>query len=184
MYISRTDCHRFLPALAHLRIVDKIRSDSRFLHLCSLTNSTLKAIHPFNMDRLTRWLVLTQNFTIRNQLRLAQSQRSCQSIRKFSVLEQEDFGTYNVILPAEPFVFGVNHIRPRVVPDNIVKPSYARSSSASPIDSIPLENSAKIKLGGEAELKIREAASLAKKVREFASTQVKVCVYIRGAPKS
>ena len=96
-----------------------------------------------------------------------------------------DFGTYNVILPAEPFVFGVNHIQPQsYLQDNIVKPSYGRSSPASPIDSISLENSGKIELDGEPELNIPEAALLAKKVRNFASTKVKVRVYIRGAPQS
>ncbi|KAF8806238.1 methionyl aminopeptidase [Phlegmacium glaucopus] len=119
---------------------------------------------------MNRLRVLTQNFTIKNQLRLAQSLRSYQNIRRFSV-EREDFGSYDVILPAEPFIFGIHHIQPRVVPDHIVKPPYARSSSAP-----PTENSGKIKLGGEVELKLREAALLAKKVREFASNQVKVGV--------
>lgn len=80
---------------------------------------------------------------------------------------------YNVILPAEPFVFGVSHIQPRFVPDHVVKPPYARGISV-PTEDSPLQDSGKIELGGEAELKIREAALLAKKVREFAGTQVKV----------
>lgn len=120
------------------------------------------------MNRLRSWLVLTQNFTIKHQLRLAQS-RSYQSTRR-SNLEREDVqGVYNVILPAEPFVFGVDHIQPRAVPDHIARPPYARTGS-----SVPLQDNEKINLGGESELRIREAALLAKKVREFAGTQVKV----------
>lgn len=118
--------------------------------------------------------LLTRNFAIRNQFR-AQS-RNCQSIRRFSS-EQQDFGTHNIILPPEPFVFGVYHIQPRIVPDHIVRPPYALlGNSASPPLEDPLQNNGKIKLGGVEELKIRQVALLAKKVREFASTQVKVCV--------
>lgn len=84
---------------------------------------------------------------------------------------------YNVILPTEPFVFGVSHIQPRFVPDHVVKPPYARGIPV-PIEDGPLQDtSGKIELGGEAELKIREAALLAKKVREFAGTQVKVSFF-------
>ena len=85
---------------------------------------------------------------------------------------------YNVILPTEPFVFGVSHIQPRFVPDHIVKPPYARSIPVSTEEN-PLEDNGKIELGGEAELKIREAALLAKKVREFAGTQVKVRLRVK-----
>jgi methionyl aminopeptidase len=115
------------------------------------------------MNRLRRWLVL------RKQLRLAQS-RSYQSIRRFGVKQEED---YNIILPTEPFVFGLSHIQPRFVPDHIVKPPYA-GGIPIPTEEIPIQDSGKIELGGEAELKIREAALLAKKVREFAGAQVKV----------
>lgn len=135
------------------------------------------------MNRL-RLLVLAQNLTIRNQPKLACAQaRNSQSIRRFSE-ERENFGTYNVILPPEPFVFGVDHIQPRVVPDHIVRPPYARDNSAAIVD-IPIQDSGKIKLGGEAELKIRKAALLAKEVREFVSTLVKVrrCCYILGCVK-
>jgi hypothetical protein len=57
-----------------------------------------------------------------------------------------------------------------------VKPPYARGFPM-PIEEVPLQVSGKIELGGEAELKIREAALLAKKVREFAGTQVTVRTY-------
>ena len=111
------------------------------------------------MNRLRQWLVF------RKQL-------SYQSIWRFGLQKQkEDDSNYNVILPSEPFVFGTSHIQPRsILPDHIVKPPYARG-----VLEIPLQqDTKKTELGGEAELKIREAALLAKKVREFAGTQVKV----------
>lgn len=85
----------------------------------------------------------------------------------------EDFGVYEVILPEEPFVFGVSHIAPRRVPEHITKPPYALTVGGVP-DQTPRRDSGKIKLGGEAEDKIRKAALLAKQVREFSATQVKV----------
>jgi methionyl aminopeptidase len=118
------------------------------------------------MNRLRQWLVF------RKQL-------NYQSIRRFGLVKQkEDSSNYNVILPTEPFVFGVSHIQPRSVPDHIVKPPYA-GGILVPTEEIPQQDSSshgsgKIELGGEAELKIREAALLAKKVREFAGTLVKV----------
>ena len=63
-----------------------------------------------------------------------------------------------------------------------MRPPYALGNSASPLED-PLQNNGKIKLGGVEELKIRQVALLAKKVREFASTQVKVCVYVRHSGK-
>ena len=85
--------------------------------------------------------------------------------------DAEDFGNYNVILPEEPFVFGVSHIQPlRPVPSHIERPYYA---SVPPTEE-PKGNG-KIELGGEEEAKLRDAASLARNVREFAGTLVKVC---------
>ena len=115
------------------------------------------------MNWLRPWLVFGK------QLRLRQP-RNYQSIRRLNLKQKED---YNVILPTEPYVWGVSHIQPRLVPDHIVKPPYACGTPV-PTDEIPQQDRGKIELGGEAELKIREAAILAKKVREFAGTQVMV----------
>lgn len=97
--------------------------------------------------------------------------------KRFSTTVEEepfvDFGNYEVILPEEPFVFGVSHIRPRAVPEHIPKPPYALKADGMP-DRTPRANLGKVKLGGEAESRIRKAAALAKKVREFAGNQVKV----------
>ncbi|KIM38727.1 hypothetical protein M413DRAFT_447677 [Hebeloma cylindrosporum] len=98
--------------------------------------------------------------------------------RRFSTREEEpetfeDFGDYSIIFPPDPVVWGVSHIKPRTVPSHIVRPPYAFPGGDA-ADPPSHQNSSKIKLGGEAEHKIREVALLAKKVREFAGTQVKI----------
>ncbi|KIL58987.1 hypothetical protein M378DRAFT_15168 [Amanita muscaria Koide BX008] len=77
-----------------------------------------------------------------------------------------DFGEYSVILPPEPFSFGVSHIRPRQVPDHILKPLYAditRKKRTKPH---------RVVLGTESEAHVREAGKLAKKVRGYAKSLV------------
>jgi len=99
--------------------------------------------------------------------------------RRFSTEEErdtfEDSGVYSIIFPPDPVVWGVSHIKPRTVPPHIVRPPYALPGREAAADPPFHQNSGKIKLGGEAERKIREAGLLAKKVREFAGTLVKVC---------
>ncbi|KAJ3512037.1 hypothetical protein NLJ89_g3757 [Agrocybe chaxingu] len=96
-------------------------------------------------------------------------------IRQFSTEQEvfEDFGEYSVILPEEPFVFGVSHIKPRTVPAHVKKPPYALPGGEQAF-GIPKQNSGKIPLGGVEESLLAQAGSLAKKVRQFAGTQVKV----------
>jgi methionyl aminopeptidase len=90
----------------------------------------------------------------------------------------EDFGTYSILLPPEPFVFGTNHLKPyREVPAHIPRPPYALRKDGMPESSANAglgSASGKIKLGGATERRVREAAVLARRVREFAGTQVKV----------
>jgi len=74
----------------------------------------------------------------------------------------DDFGLYSVILPQEPFVFGTSHIQPRSVPQHIRRPSYSKSDEG------------RISLGTHEETKLREAGRLARDVREFAKSLVKV----------
>jgi methionyl aminopeptidase len=93
---------------------------------------------------------------------------------------QDDFevgiGTYSVILPSEPYVYGVEHITPRRVPPNIVRPHYSSTGIPDDAEYYPkVEDDGKIVLGGEAERRLRAAARLAKKVREYAGNFVKVC---------
>ncbi|PPQ92749.1 hypothetical protein CVT25_003858 [Psilocybe cyanescens] len=90
--------------------------------------------------------------------------------------EVHDFGEYSIILPEEPFVFGVSHIQKRQVPEYIRRPPYALTPDGSVPGDGPRRDSGKIKLGGEEESLLRQAAKLAKKVREFAGAQVKVGV--------
>ncbi|KAG6858900.1 hypothetical protein C0995_013049, partial [Termitomyces sp. Mi166 len=83
-----------------------------------------------------------------------------------------DFGDYSVILPEEPFIWGVSHIIPRNVPENIKRPPYAKPGYTDKgLHSFP----ERIALGGEAEVRLRDAANLARKVRDYAGTLVKVC---------
>ncbi|KAJ7069055.1 methionyl aminopeptidase, partial [Mycena belliarum] len=80
------------------------------------------------------------------------------------------FGSYAVILPPEPFVFGVSHIIPRPVPQNIPRPSYAGGSQTyQDVDG-------KVELRGAPERRLRAAAALARDIRDFAGTLVKVNV--------
>ncbi|GLB34284.1 putative removes the N-terminal methionine from nascent proteins [Lyophyllum shimeji] len=92
--------------------------------------------------------------------------------------KKEDFGTYSIILPTEPFVFGVSHITPRTVPEHIVRPHYAVQGYTEAERDGGLEPpfAEKIVLGGEAESRLRAAARLARKVREYAGQLVKVGV--------
>ncbi|KAE9399711.1 methionine aminopeptidase [Gymnopus androsaceus JB14] len=96
--------------------------------------------------------------------------------RKDSKELDDDFGLYSVILPEEPFVFGVSHIKPRDVASHIIRPHYALPGSLKQdIRKIDVEDAdGRIPLGSEAERKLRSAASLAKDVREYAGTLVKV----------
>jgi methionyl aminopeptidase len=130
------------------------------------------------MISLKRWpLKWAPRSTTTGRMLASQSPQFRPHGKSFSTTAEEedfvDFGSYEVILPEEPFVFGVSHIRPRNVPEHILKPPYALTADGMP-EQTPRANSGKIKLGGEAESRIREAALLAKKVREFAGNQVKV----------
>jgi methionyl aminopeptidase len=97
-----------------------------------------------------------------------------------------DFGDYSVILPPEPFVFGVSHFKPRPVPPHIPKPPYADFSKIAENEADKYEGGGglrggkreRIALGGESEFRIREAAKLAKKVRVYAGSLAQVCVFV------
>ncbi|KAJ4490660.1 methionyl aminopeptidase [Lentinula aciculospora] len=90
----------------------------------------------------------------------------------------DDFGLYSVILPEEPFVFGVSHIKPRAVPNHIIRPLYARSGliSGKDMHNDVEDADGKLPLGGDPERKLRSVASLARDVREYAGSLVKVGV--------
>lgn len=86
-----------------------------------------------------------------------------------------DFGKYSVILPEEPFVFGISHITPRLVPEAIPRPPYA-SSTKLPGDPYAYPPNACIPLGGSEEQRVRKSGALAKAVRDYAGTLAKVRV--------
>ncbi|KAG2041283.1 methionyl aminopeptidase [Suillus americanus] len=86
--------------------------------------------------------------------------------------EVEDFGTYNVILPEEPFVWGVSHITRRPVPSHIVRPKYAVQNDPSIDHEQQYEGDGRINLGSIDEKRVRAAATLAKNVRQYAGSLV------------
>jgi hypothetical protein len=86
----------------------------------------------------------------------------------------ECFGNYSVILPPEPFVFGVSHIPQRPVPSHIPRPPYLTSSAQDPFAFNGSSNDGLIRLGGSEERRLRQAARLAREVLEYAGTLVKV----------
>ncbi|KAF8138988.1 methionyl aminopeptidase, partial [Boletus edulis] len=96
--------------------------------------------------------------------------------------DEASFGCYSVILPEEPFVWGVSHIVPRTVPSGIRQPSYARTLAKDKptLHAIrsgqsrgPYEDDSRIRLGSEEETKLRASSKLARKVREYAGTLVR-----------
>jgi len=89
-----------------------------------------------------------------------------------------DFGDYSIILPPEPVVFGVSHIKPRLVPPHIPKPPYADASRVALNEDFGGGKGERLVLGGESEFRIREAAKLAKKVRVYAGSLVQVRVIL------
>ncbi|KAG2360116.1 peptidase M24, structural domain-containing protein [Suillus spraguei] len=91
--------------------------------------------------------------------------------------EVDDFGTYSVILPEEPFVWGVSHITQRPVPSHIVRPKYAVQHDPSMPSSEAdheqqYEGDGRVNLGSIGEKRIRAAATLAKNVRQYAGSLV------------
>ncbi|KAL4081355.1 peptidase M24, structural domain-containing protein [Scleroderma yunnanense] len=90
----------------------------------------------------------------------------------------EHFGSYRVILPEEPFVWGVAHIKTRLVPTTIARPLYAKNQNDAGKDidanaQEPYEGDGRIKLNSIEETRLRDSAKLATKVLEYASGLVK-----------
>lgn len=76
--------------------------------------------------------------------------------------------SYDILLPPEPFVFGVDHIKTRSVPKHIARPSYVDKKHESP--NLRAE---RIRLRGGEEKRLRRAAQLARRICDFAGTLVK-----------
>lgn len=91
-----------------------------------------------------------------------------------SELGAEFFGTYSVILPPEPFIFGVSHIPQRPVPSHITRPSYVTPSAHAQSNPCVSSGDGRIQLGSPGEWRLRRAAQLAREVLEYAGTLVKV----------
>jgi len=101
------------------------------------------------------------------------------------IQDAHDFGNYDIILPEEPFVFGVSHITPRRVPEGILRPDYAKPEFSAENIRNARNLVERITLGGEAEARQREAGMLARKALGCAGrlVQVRRCQYpFRAAP--
>jgi hypothetical protein len=85
-----------------------------------------------------------------------------------------DFGSYSVILPPEPYVYGTAHIPLRSVPNTIVRPQYVGAPKDAPRDGDPWAGDGRIILGSPEERKLRAAALLAKEVLNYAGSLVRV----------
>jgi hypothetical protein len=89
--------------------------------------------------------------------------------------EIPDFGSYSIILPSEPYVFGTNHIQTRNVPSRISRPPYAHpkqgheASSPNGPDGIEAEPD-----NGNRIQRLRNAARLAREVLGYAGGLVRV----------
>lgn len=84
-----------------------------------------------------------------------------------------NFGEYSIILPEEPYVFGVSHIKPRAVPKGITLPEYAKPGYV--VDNQDrISQPERIVFGGMAERRVREAGDLARRVLEYAGKLVRV----------
>jgi methionyl aminopeptidase len=84
-----------------------------------------------------------------------------------------------VILPKEPFVWGVSHIIPRPVPIHIPRPPYIKGDSPMLNDSNHREaygDDVRIALGSSDEVSLRKAALLARDALNYASTLAKVAI--------
>ncbi|KAI6004732.1 methionyl aminopeptidase [Pisolithus albus] len=130
---------------------------------CSSSDSTDDAVYPF-----TKIIGLPMNsysYVLEN-------------MDTISPDEYAASGSYSVILPDEPFVWGVSHIKPRHVPPHIPRPLYARryrsEQETEDVDiQEPYEGNGRIQLHTEEETKLRESAQLASKVREYAKDLVR-----------
>jgi len=143
------------------------------------------------MLHLARPACWSQNSRISHRLWNCSKNFSKSSTYRQQSAEDFDFGNYSVILPDEPYVFGVSHIVSRSVPPNIVRPHYALPGYSNDTnDPSTKKDGGRIVLGGGAEYRLREAAKLAKKVREHAGKLVQVrhisernCLYKIGGFK-
>ena len=91
------------------------------------------------------------------------------------IQDAHDFGNYDIILPEEPFVFGVSHITPRRVPEGIIRPDYAKPGFSAEKLRNARNLVERITLGGEVEGRLREAGVLARRALECAGRLVQVC---------
>lgn len=107
-----------------------------------------------------------------------------QSLRYGNYSTQQLPGDYSVVLPKEPFVWGVSHITPRPVPIHIPRPPYIKGDR--PILDDPkhgelCDGDGRVVLGSPEEELLRKAALLARDALNYASTLAKVIASLNGS---
>ncbi|KAH8118848.1 methionyl aminopeptidase [Phellopilus nigrolimitatus] len=94
--------------------------------------------------------------------------------------EIDDSGNYEIILPPDPPTWGVSHLTPRDVPNDIPRPPYAIPgqvlSDSDRYFNDPYHGDGRIELGSENEICLRAACALAKCVLLKAGELVQVGV--------
>lgn len=86
-------------------------------------------------------------------------------------------GDYSVVLPKEPFVWGVLHITPRTVPIHIPRPPYIKGDRPilrDPKHGESYDGDGRIVLGSPDETSLRKAALLARDALNYVSSFAKV----------
>lgn len=95
----------------------------------------------------------------------------------------QDPGLYDIIMPEEPYQWGVAHITPHEVPPDITRPPYVKQvleclrlgKDPSYVgESYDAAGDGRVGLGTDEELHLRKAARLAKQVLKYAGGLVKV----------
>jgi len=92
-------------------------------------------------------------------------------------------GDYSVVLPKEPFVWGVSHIIPRPVPIHVARPPYIKGDRpilGDPKHGELYDGDGRIVLGSSEEKSLRKAALLARDALNYASTLVEVITSLIG----
>ncbi|KAF8520762.1 methionyl aminopeptidase [Hysterangium stoloniferum] len=87
-----------------------------------------------------------------------------------------DFGSYELVLPSEPYIEGVSHIPTRPVPKHIISPPYLGKHENDPFAGDPYTGDGRIELNGKDEMNLRRASNIAKMVLNAAKTWAKVGV--------
>ena len=95
-------------------------------------------------------------------------------------LKLEDHGVYDIVFPEDPLAAPTRRSPTRHVPPHIARPPYVPTTDLTQrirqMRESVMPKSSIIRLGGDEERKLREAARLAEQTLKYAGTLVQVCV--------